>query len=113
MGAGPVIMILGTEPPPGLEEEWNQWYTEKHVPDVLKFKGARKATRYKISKEMEGQYPRYLAVYEFESKEALDEYMTTSPEHFAALDDWNDNWAPKGAEIKWRIYYEPIKTREK
>lgn len=119
MANGPVIMVMGTECPPETEEEWSKWYSEKHVPDVLKFKGIKKATRYKIKRpgheirraagESSDDYPKYLAIYEFESWQAVEAY-NTSPEREVALEDWNRNWANKGARVRWRICYEPIQT---
>ena len=48
MGTGPVLMVMGTQCPPEIEEEFSNWYSNKHVPDILKFKGVKKAARYKI-----------------------------------------------------------------
>ena len=112
MEIGPTILVVGTECPPEAEEEWNRWYNAKHVPDVLKFKGVKKATRYKIIGDDKGEYPKYLVIYEFESRQAAEAY-NTSPEFDALRKDWNDNWAKRGAEIKWRLQYEPIKTWQK
>ena len=39
MEAGPVIMVVGTECPSEIEEEWNEWYSEKHVPICLNSRG--------------------------------------------------------------------------
>ncbi len=122
MESGPVIMIVGTECPPESEEEFNNWYSEKHVPGVLKFKGAKKATRYKLAPIRltdhklvpitEGEYPKYLAIYEFENRQAAEAY-NTSPEFAANVEDWVNNWAKRGAKLKWRVHYEPIKTWQK
>ncbi len=108
-----VIMILGTDPPPVMEEEWNKWYNEKHWPDVLKFKGFKKATRYKLIDDPEGgKYPRYLAIYEMESKKAADDY-DNSPIRKAAGADWSETWGKKGAQIIWRAHYAPIASWER
>jgi len=119
MGNGPAIMIVGTECPPDAEEEWNKWYSETHVPDVFKFKGVKKASRYKIRQpggniasaagESLADYPSYLAIYEFENWQKLEAFYA-SPERDAAAKDWTDTWTDKGAKIKWRVFYEPIGT---
>jgi antibiotic biosynthesis monooxygenase (ABM) superfamily enzyme len=111
MEIGPAIMVVGTECPPEVEEEWNRWYSAKHVPDILKFKGIRKATRYKIIDD-KGEYPKYLAIYEFESPQAAEAW-NTSPERDAVMRDFNDNWVTRGAKIEWRVQYEPMKTWQK
>ncbi len=122
MGTGPILMVVGTECPSEIEEEFSNWYSNKHVPDVLRFKGVKKATRYKIlppeqtiarsTGETPGEYPPYVATYEFEDWKAVENYNHW-PERQAILRDWNENWATKGAKIKWRIFYEAIKTWEK
>lgn len=112
MANGPVIMVMGTECPPEIEEAWSRWYTEKHVPDVLKFSGIRNATRYRIrpgQAKANPECPKYVAIYEYENWQAVEGY-NNSPQRQAAVKDWNDNWAPKGARLAWRIYYQPIKS---
>ena len=37
METRPVIKVIEMQCPPELEEGWNTWYNEKHVPQVLKF----------------------------------------------------------------------------
>ncbi len=118
----PVIMVMGTECPPEIAEEFSQWYSDKHITDILKFPGVKKAARYKIAGaqkalapakgESAGDYPQFLATYEYEDWKAVEDYNNW-PERKAILEDWNKNWAPKGARIKWRIFYEPIKSWEK
>ncbi|MDO8568663.1 MAG: hypothetical protein Q7R57_08105 [Dehalococcoidales bacterium] len=119
MANGPVIMVMGTECLSETEEAWSKWYSEKHVPDVLKFKGIKNATRYKIRDENEAargtadksgpQCPKYVAIYEFQNWQAVEGY-NNSPERQVAVKDWNDKWVNKGARLVWRIYYEPIKS---
>jgi antibiotic biosynthesis monooxygenase (ABM) superfamily enzyme len=58
---------------PDREKEFNDWYNHEHVPDVLKFKGAVSARRYKaIIPEDRFQY---VAVYEFENEETLRQFL--------------------------------------
>ncbi|MBI2831685.1 MAG: hypothetical protein HYX79_05460 [Chloroflexi bacterium] len=117
----PVIMVMGTECPPEIAEEFNRWYSDKHVPDILKFPGVKKATRYKMVPQEAlthvkgtswGENPQFLTIYEFEDWKAVEEYNKW-PERKAISEDWNKNWAPKGAVIKLRIFYEPFKDRGK
>ena len=108
-----VFMVMGTECPTASEEAWSRWYTEKHVPDVLRFKGVKSATRYQIRDAEEARAqpscPKYVAIYRFENWKAVEGY-NNSKERQVALKDWNENWVPKGAKLVWRIYYEPIKS---
>lgn len=115
--AKPVMMIVGTECPPEIAKEFSEWYSNKHIPDILKFGKIKKAARFQIiSKGISGakgegaaQYPQFLATYQYDDWKAVEEYDKW-PDRKAILDDWNVNWAPKGAVIKWRIFYEPIKS---
>jgi hypothetical protein len=89
MESRPVILIVGTQPPES-EEEWSTWYSEKHVPDVLRFKGVRKATRYRMVGDDTERYPKYLAIYEFENRQSADAYPASSVGE-AAHEDWVNN----------------------
>lgn len=48
------------------EEEFNSWYNNVHIPDVLSCPGFVAATRYQITEPLEGR-GRYVAVYEIET----------------------------------------------
>lgn len=121
MAKGPYIMVIGTECPPEIEKEFNEWYSNKHIPEFMQFKGVNKATRYKVKPleheiyqnkgESAGQYPEYVAIYEIETWEDVVAYYT-GPERIPLVEDWN-KWAEKGARIKWRVFYEPFLTRQK
>jgi len=60
------------------EEEYNRWYSEKHLPDLMNVPGVISATRYKLAHEVEtlpgiiGNPQGYLAVYEIEGETAQD-----------------------------------------
>ena len=61
------ILVTSVDIRDGAEEEFNRWYNEKHLPEVLACPGFIAATRYECTS---GQ-PRYIAVYELESEDAL------------------------------------------
>lgn len=67
------VMIVMTNPiEDSRDEEFNDWYTKTHVPDVLKVPGFVAATRYRLSDaQLGGAAPegthRYLAVYEVDA----------------------------------------------
>ena len=111
MAVYPYINIVATECEPEEEQKFNRWYDETHIPLLFKFKGMKKVTRYKIAKETEG-FPTYLAVYEFESKQAYEAY-TKSAELAAGREEMDKTWKGGGFEIKWRVQYEAMKTWEK
>lgn len=68
------------------EAEYNRWYDEEHVPNLMQVPGYRSARRYVA---IEGE-PRYMAFYEIDS---LDAYR--SPEH------------DRAAHTPWRASLQP------
>lgn len=101
METKPVINIVGIQCQPEVEQKFNTWYNQTHIPILLKFRGLIEATRYKILKPSE-QYPQYLAIYEFNSQQAFEEYRA-SPELTAALDRQQGIWKGEGWVRKWRV----------
>lgn len=75
------------------EEDFNRWYNEKHLPEVLACPGFISAERFECGS---GQ-PRYLAIYELESEDAL-----TSPE-MRRVRGWGDMF-PHVRNFHERIY---------
>ena len=115
MEAGPVVMIVGTQCPSETETEYNRWCNEKHIPEILRFKGLRKATRYELidtEGERSAHYPKYLVIWEFESRQAAEAYEA-SPERAVAVEDFKESLGNKGIEIKWRAHYKPVRMFEK
>ena len=119
-------MFIGSECPPELEEDWGKWYAEKHIVDFLKIDGIKGAARYKIRIPGEdvgitptqteltekASHAPFLAIYDFDSFEAIRGYYTSDarPE---LVEDWNKNWGATGAKVLWRVFYETIGTWEK
>ena len=114
METGSVINVVGVHCRPDQEEKLNRWYNERHIPDLLKFKGVKKATRYTLLTPDEAhagspdiKYPMYLAVYEFESQEAYEAFET-SPERAEAMKELNETWAEDKYELVWRVQYKAL-----
>jgi hypothetical protein len=61
-------LIVLTSPVDGRDEEYNDWYTGRHLDDVLAVKGFRAAQRFEFRPgRLSGDAPfRYLAIYEVE-----------------------------------------------
>lgn len=71
----PQLFLVFTNPTEGREDEYNQWYDEVHVPDVVAVPGVKSAQRYQLapSGSEGGDTPpthRYLAVYEIDGDPA-------------------------------------------
>lgn len=59
------VYVVQSNPVPGREEEYNRWYNERHLADVLAVPGFVSAQRFKIADpNAEGAPPQaYLALY--------------------------------------------------
>jgi hypothetical protein len=57
---------------PAREEEFNKWYSNMHLPDMLEVPGMIKATRYVSADPKEGEHRKYLALYELETDDIND-----------------------------------------
>ena len=70
---GTALMVVFTDIDPAHDADFNAWYNQEHLPERLDKPGFLDAARYQA---LRGG-PRYLAVYELESVEALqsDEYL--------------------------------------
>jgi hypothetical protein len=89
----PVILVTTVDVQPGAEPAFNRWYDEEHLPQVLACPGFLSGQRYECTL---GE-PRYLAIYELESEEALQ-----SPE-MRAVRGWGDQF-PVVRNFHERIY---------
>ena len=111
MGSESILNIVATECRPEDEKKFNKWYNEVHIPLLFKYKGIKKVRRYQKIGGTE-EITKYLAFYEFESKEDLDA-LHKSPEFATAIEEMQDTWKGGGFDIKWAAQYEPIKTWER
>jgi hypothetical protein len=67
------IGIALTNPVEGREQDFNEWYDNQHVPDVLSIPGCVSAQRFKLADTQMPNRPcpyRYLAVYEYDADSA-------------------------------------------
>lgn len=96
---------------PENEDKYNRWYNEVHIPMIFKYKGMKKAGRFKRIGD-DKNHPKYLAVYEFESKEALEAFPD-SPELAVAMKELAETWKDGGLDLQWVVSYEPIKIWER
>lgn len=85
------VLVVTAEIDPAHEEAWNKWYDEVHLPDALACPGVIRGMRYLCARDASvtdhGETGRddarvYVALYEFDSPEAMD-----TPE-FTAMRGW-------------------------
>jgi hypothetical protein len=73
------LLLTLTEPPPAMEEEFNAWYDEEHLPERLSIRGFRSARRWVA--QVEPGDGKYLATYELDAPDVL-----SSPEYLSFYD---------------------------
>jgi hypothetical protein len=107
-----VIRVTAHKVTPRVEEKFDRWYNETHIPMLLECKTLRKATRYKRVGS-DDKYPNYLVIYEFDSPEGFERY-NKGPELVAAIEEMKESWPDKerGFEMDWRVEFEMIKSWE-
>ncbi len=106
-----VINVRGNDCLPEAEEKFNKWLEETHIPMLLETGELQKATRYRRIGD-DANFPKYLAIYEFEDRAAFKRYEA-SQALAAAVADAKSTWAKGGNLPKWRVQYEVISTFEK
>jgi hypothetical protein len=113
-----VISIVGNQCRPDQEEKLTRWYSEKHIPDLLKFKELRKATRYQLLYSglvypgyPEVKYPKYITIFEYDNQQGFDAYQA-SPELAEAGKDVRATWEQDPFERVWRVQYKLLQTWE-
>jgi hypothetical protein len=62
------VMVVMTEPVAGRDDEFNEWYDNVHVPEMLKVPGVSAAQRFVAVPSNAGVVPaqRYMTIYEFD-----------------------------------------------
>lgn len=88
------LLMVSMDMDPEREEAFNHWYDTKHIPDVLRAPGMISGVRYCATRGK----PKYWAVYEAESEEALTQALA-SPEFKIAGDDFQNNWAAYASNL--------------
>lgn len=94
------LLVVAVAVDPAVEDAWNRWYNEVHLPEIVACPGFRTAARY-VSESDEGRH--YLSVYDIEGPQAIQ-----SPE-FSARRGWAE-FRDK-VTFKTRIYRQ-IATQE-
>ena len=98
------ILVVELPVPAGREDEWNAWYHDVHIPDVLaNVPGARHSTRYRLVAGDDDV--RYLVVHEFDSLTTLQSYFD-SPVLAERWSDYARLWGSRAA-VRRRAF-EPI-----
>lgn len=102
-----VKMLVYTNALEGKDEEFNRWYDNIHIPEVLQLSKSVAAQRFRLSDAQPGdpEPHRYLAIYEFEvdSKEAY-ESITANTDKM----DLGSSLDPASAKV---VFYDDLGNR--
>lgn len=102
-----VKMLVYTNARDGKDEEFNRWYDNTHIPEVLQLTKAVAAQRFRLSEAQPGDDAphRYLAIYEFEvdSKTAYDSLLATTDKM-----DLGSSLDPASAKV---VFYDDLGDR--
>ena len=80
-----LYVVFGTPASPAADGEFNEWYNDQHIPDVLALPGVVSAQRYKVRQlDREAGKPAkfgYMTVYEIEGdpNEVMDKIGPALP----------------------------------
>ncbi|MFC1494594.1 DUF4286 family protein [Thermodesulfobacteriota bacterium] len=111
MPAYKIMQIVASESTPEKEEEFTKWYSENHLPMLFGYEGVKRASRYQLMGDDDSN-ARFLAVYEFNSKEDLDAFPD-SQAFKDAITDFDNNHEALGFKMKWVAVYELITELER
>lgn len=112
--------VVLTNPTPGKEAEYNEWYNKIHIADVLNVPGFVAAQRFKLADTQFGdgyQTHRYLALYELEtddlqgSLKELKKRIGTPEMVISDAIDMAGIFAPMFTPIADRVVAKDVKRR--
>ncbi len=115
-----LINVVGLHSPPEGTAALNQWYSDKHIPDLLKFKEIIGVTRYeflnagdldtKAARPIKvKEYPRFVTIYYYPDL-ATAQALDAKPERAVPRNEWLDVAKKTGSVRMWRVRYEAIKN---
>jgi hypothetical protein len=99
---------------PAHEYEFNRWYHDEHIPDVLeRFPQITRVRRYRAT---DGQEPPYLVVYEYDVADEDELNRLISADHPMRKELWRlydeavGSFAQRARRAFWQVY--PIENSE-
>ena len=91
-----VLVIVRIDVKPEMEEEFNRWYDQEHIPNLLTVPGVLWAKRGVNT----GKGPKYVAVYEHESIDV----QHTEAFRKAVDTDWTRKLSPHFSKMEREVY---------
>jgi hypothetical protein len=60
-------LVVQSNPVAGREDEYNNWYTNQHLHDLLRVPGFKSAQRFMLPQDDKSAVWKYMAIFEFET----------------------------------------------
>ncbi len=101
------VYLVLTNPTEGRDDEFNRWYTQQHLHDVLRVPGIVSAQRFVRTEQQRGSGPqpwRYMALYECEATDP--DFVTAGIQARYGTSEMPMSEAL--AEVRYACYFEPI-----
>jgi hypothetical protein len=96
----PVILSVALSVPEGSEDDLAAWYTEEHIPMLLKVPGWRRIRRFRLARAMDAPAPGFLSVHELAGPEVLED-----PGYRAAISTpWRDRVVASALRRERRVF---------
>ena len=102
------LSFVAADVDPEHEAQWDRWYIESHVPNLLRVPGYVLAGRFRVLDHPAlagfNTGPKYLALYECESEEVLPSLRPgceMHPEAKAELERWQETGMPHVSNFSW------------
>jgi hypothetical protein len=102
----PVILAVAMSVPEGSEDDLAAWYTEEHIPMLLKVPGWRRIRRFRLTRALDGPGPggpepgSFLSVHELAGPEVLED-----PGYRAAVSTpWRDQVVASALRRERRVF---------
>lgn len=95
------ILVVQTQPKPGFEDQYNQWYDDEHLRDMMAQAGVRSARRFH-KRELLVDPPQshgmadYLVIYEIEAEDL-------AAAHQAFFEDLDGRGIRKGEHVDYPV----------
>jgi hypothetical protein len=106
------LVVISMECSSDLEQRFNEWYNNTHIPLALRYEGMSKASRYQLTNG-NAEQATYLTIFEFRDRQAMQDFPN-SPEVVAAKEEMQQQWHGNlPFAIKWRSEYELLQSWEK
>lgn len=106
-----VLLVLSDPESSTRESEYNDWYDNRHIPEVLTLPGYISATRFRSFPELTGIKQRYLALYELDVRD-IAHLQQISDDHLQRIVDGR-LWRPPDDDRTVRtMFYVEVSPRQ-